>query len=152
MPSFYVHRVLRWPDGDRLVELSEGRDSADPGVLGTKYKHLHEGWELNNPKEAAVCAVRIMRAWEADDPGDEPIFLGLIGLAGELGIPADDVSARELFTWARRRLDAIPKCAYCGDPIEGEEYKVWDSPFDDVYCREFCAEEAHAHMYEETFE
>lgn len=147
MTCFYVHRIHRWPDGAFLVEVSEGMDSADPGVLTEKYRHLGEFVAYDNPKEAAIAAVRIQRQWEKDNPGfwmEHPPTLSAIGLVGELGIPSEEMTALELFTWARKRYELIPRCARCNNPYsENERYTIYDSFDDEGFCSEYCAEETY---------
>lgn len=147
MSDFYVHRIHRWPDGAFLVEVSEGRDSADPGVLTTRYRNLGEGDAFFNPRNAATAAVRIMKQWQKDDPvkfSDNMVTLSAIGLIGELGVPAEEMSALELFKWAKRQYALMPRCGRCGDPFRSDErYTIYDSYDEEGFCTDYCAETAY---------
>ncbi len=143
--QYYANRILSWPDGDTFVEVSEGIDAADPGRMGIKYPHLHEGWAFDDPVEAAEAGIKIANAWSQDKPDLEIGITAQGQLAGEMGMRADDdMNEGDVMAWAQKRKDIMPKCAYCGDLIGEVTYYNSDFISDDRYDKEFCAEQAYS--------
>jgi hypothetical protein len=151
--KYWVYRLsAAWPDGGYYVEVSEGDDTASPDAMGTKYKELGEGRGYENPREAAIAAIRIARQWKKDGHRGEEIEVVLCAngkFAGEMGVPADDMTVKELLLWARKEYESMVRCDNCNELVGRETYKNWDD--DDVYCSEYCAEEGLRRVYEDIW-
>lgn len=144
---YYVHRIHNWPDGNFFVEVSAGRDSANPGVMGCKYRKLGEFGEFDDPREAAIAAVRVWRQWRKDSR-DEDITLSMNGqVAGEMGIPGDEVDVIELFKWARHEYNGLLRCSRCGEIIIGPVTTLWEAE-GDMFCGGYCVEQFLAEQAE----
>lgn len=144
--QYNVNRIHSWPDGSFFVEVVAGIDSGDPGRLGIKYRDEGEGENYTDPRCAAIAAVRIQRSWLRGSR----LPIGLVHngrIAGEMGVPGQECSARELFMWARKEWLGLPRCARCGDIIGGETFYLYVQ--DEHYCSEYCAEEAQQEHQEE---
>ncbi len=143
--QYYANRILSWPDGNTFVEVSEGIDSADPGVMSIEYPAWWEGWAFDDPVEAVKAGIGLLKAWRKDKPKLE-IWITANGMiAGAVGVPApDNMSEDDVMAWAQKRKDAMPKCDYCGEIIGEITYYNYDFPSEDRYDAEFCAEQAYS--------
>lgn len=142
-----VTRQHQWPDGGYVVEISSGNfNYCNPGVLG-KYA------EYANPVEAVEAAIEIAKAWKKDTKKNIMIGRGATGGYTNPfdGQPLTKKVFAEFRAWAEKRLEALPKCEKCEEPILGTPITLYD--FDDYqFCREYCAEEWLAANYAEIEE
>jgi hypothetical protein len=142
-----VTRQIQWPNGDPIVEISEGGiDYTNPDALAAKYPG--EFREFEDPREAVNTAIEICKAWRKD--GKPTAMLG-IGATGGYTIPFDSTTFRNAKKWAEETWDKLEKCPVCGTVMEdtkewwraGTWYDNGDFvPNDDglKYCSEYCAE------------
>lgn len=145
--SYYVARLLAWPDGENYVEVYASEDAGDPGMLGVRYRELGEGMAHANPKAAAIAAVHIMRQWKKDKPDLKAGYSTNGQVAGAVGVPGNrDCSALDMFAWARHEYLGLSRCARCGEIID-ELYQ--SSDLDEDFCSGYCVDEAWLSMFEE---
>lgn len=160
--QYNVNRIHSWPDGEFYVEVVAGIDSGSPDRLGIRYQDLGEGMNYDDPKCAAIAAVHIQRAWFKDQGrlvetstsiGQNEIHpIGLVHngkFAGEMGVPGQECSARELFMWARKEYLGLPKCDRCGEILGSTIYhNAYDDWTEERFCSEYCVEEAYEEVTE----
>ncbi len=131
--TWTVTRQCQWPDGDNIVEVSDGGiDYTNPDALAAKYSG--EFQEFDDPREAAETAIEICKMWRHDRPKDKP----KVGCGATWGMtmPFDPSTFKELRTWAKLLWDKLEKCG-CGKPLP-EKKKRWQA--DDWSGQEFCSE------------
>ena len=141
---YTVTRQLQWPDGNLMIEISEGGfDYVNPDMLSPKYDQ--EGESFDNPIDAVDTALQILERWRSDEPNKH---IG-IGYGATLGFtaPFEEADIAELKAWSQKEYDRLPKCDRCGAIIT-EEYRIYDDPFEMRFCSEYCAEMAYDDMNE----
>ena len=144
--SYTVSRQKQWPNGDPVVEVSEGGiDYCNPDALVSAYEG--EFQEYRDPREAVKVAINICRAWRKD--GEKKASVG-VGCTGGMTMPFEMCSFKNAEAWAKERWKELEKCPVCGEIVE--EMKEWYEagewfgnefiPFGDgaKYCSEYCAE------------
>ena len=159
--QYNVNRILDYYTSEFSVEVVCGIDSGNPGRLGIRFRDEGEGENYTDPRCAAIAAVRIQRAWfksqgkVVETRGaltQGPVHpIGLVHngrFAGEMGVPGEECSVRELFMWARKEWLGLPKCARCGELVGRDEFRVID--WDEIFCSEYCAEETWNKNQEEV--
>lgn len=147
---FTVTRQNQWPDGDLVVEISEGGlDYCNPGALSERYPGEFEQFE--DPREAVETAIKIGEAWKKDKPDEE---IGIAhGSTGGMTMPfsgeelSEDVFS-ELREWAKQEWESLEKCAHCGEILGKERYGCHEIGEYDC-CSEYCADE---HYFSEVDE
>lgn len=152
---YTVTRQLQWPDGDAVVEVSEGSlDYTNPDALVAKYPG--EFNEFKDPIEAVETAIEICRSWRKD--GTKRARVG-IGATGGMTMPFDTCTFKEAKEWAQKTSESLQKCPACGEITEN--LKEWYTagvytqnefiPYGDgeKYCSERCAEKASEFETEE---
>lgn len=138
---YTVTRQHQWPDGDYVVEISQGGiDYANPDALTPVY--AEEMTEYESADEAAENAIHIAQAWQADAP-DKTILIAHGATGGNTmpfdGEPLTEETFAAMRQWAKEQDAQLPKCAKCGEPIRGNPYRLHDFP-DERFDREYCAE------------
>jgi hypothetical protein len=138
---YYVNRILDYYEGTFSVEVVAGRDTGNPGRLGTEYRHLGEDESYADPRCAAIAAVRVQREWQKK----REELIGLVHngqVAGEWGVPGAEATVIELFMWANKEYRHLAKCGNCGDVLGATTYYIdWGN--EERYCSDVCAEIAH---------
>lgn len=145
-----VTRQLQWPEGARVVEISEGSiDYSNPGALSAKYRGEFEGFD--DPREAVETAIEIAQRWQADEP-DKRILIDHGATGGGTmpfdGMPLCPNTYMKLRQWANAQYETLPKCDCCGKPLGKERYTLVDYEPDSVFCSEYCAERELDHIAE----
>ena len=138
---FTVTRQLQWPDCDNVVEVSVGGlDYCNPGMLTPKFKHLGEGQEFSDPREAVAAAIKIRDAWRTAGTPDAAIGYGS---TGGMTMFFDPREADEAVAWAEAAWEKLPKCDGCGEPLP-DKHKRWHAVdcSDEEFCSAPCAERA----------
>lgn len=155
--TWTITRQRQWPDGDNVVEISEGGiDYTNPDALAAKYPG--EFQEFEDPREAVETAIEICRAWRKD--GEKSATIG-IGATGGYTIPFDSATFRNAKDWANEVWEKLEKCPHCGRIME-DAREWWNAgewigdeflPDEDSgkYCSEYCAEK-HSMFLNECFE
>lgn len=151
---YTVTRQRQFPDGDNVVEISEGGiDYTNPDALGAKYKG--EFQEFEDPREAVSIAIEICRQWRQDS---EPKAKLGIGATGGYTMPFDSTTFKDARNWADEIWEKLEKCPACG--IVMEDAKEWWNagewigdeflPNEDFgkYCSEYCAEKHSTFLVE----
>jgi len=143
-----VTRQHQWPDGYLVVEISKGGiDYCNPDALNRKYPGEFE--EYKDPTEAVDTAIKIAEAWKMDS--GKRILIGH-GATGGYTMPFDGMTLSQknlaaLRKWAKKKLDALPKCDHCGEPILGTPVTLSEFGDDWMFCRAFCAETWYADSF-----
>jgi len=136
--TYTITRQLQWPDGTKIVEISEGGlDYTNPDALCSKYSG--EFQEFVDPIEAVEAAINIYESWKNDDQ-EEDICIGY-GCTLGYTMPFEASEVEEIKHWAEEEHKKIPTCSNCGELINPDiDYIVdeWDNPF----CSEQCIERA----------
>jgi len=136
-----VTRQRQWPDGTPMVEVSVGgRDYTNPDALAVKYSGEFETFD--DPREAARVAIAICEAWHRDGETEAQVGHGATG--GDT-MPFSPCEYSELTQWAEERYAAMEKCPQCGDLLSKTRYTYPELP-DQVFCSEFCVDEAVEEM------
>lgn len=130
-----VTRQIQWPDGDHMVEISEGGlDYTNPDALAAQYPGEFE--EFVDPRDALDAAIEIARAWRKDTR--KKISIGH-GATGGMTMPFSPSTIKDLKAWAKKAAENLPRCDKCGEIIKGDPFTLWD--YEDVqFCSESCAE------------
>jgi len=137
-----VTRQRQWPDGDTVVEISEGGiDYVNPDALAAKYPGEMD--EYADPREAAEAAIRIAEAWKSDSPGEDIQIAH--GATGGFTMPfsggsIDEKAKSELREWAGEQWESVDKCDQCGEAVAGRPVTLVDYGDDWKFCGENCAE------------
>lgn len=134
---YTVTRQLQWPDGTPVVEVSRGGiDYTNPDALVAKYAGEFQTYD--NPVEAVETAIAMCRAWRSD--GKLRARVG-VGATGGMTMPFEPCSYKDARQWAKRELEALPKCDRCGGALPEHHY-IHPELDDQRFCSEFCAEAA----------
>src|SRR5262249_40587165 len=129
---------------ERVVEVAAGGlDYANPDMLTEKYRHLGEGHEFDDPREAVEAAIEIARAWRRD-AHTRRIGVG-VGATGRFTLPFEPGSFAHARAWATEQYERLPKCGRCGGLLGRTKYALPYS--DDVFCSEQCAEDEFRESY-----
>lgn len=117
--SYVVTRQLQWPEGDPVVEVSEGGiDYINPDALVPIYDG--EFKEYSNPVEAVETAIDICKEWRKDGWSDAQIG---IRVTRDFTMPFEACPFDYARAWSEKTLEALEKCAACNEIIEGA--KEW---------------------------
>jgi len=142
-----VTRQCQWPEGNYVVEVSEGGlDYTNPDALVEEYEG--EFQEFADPREAVKTAIRICEQWRKD--GQINASIG-VGVTMGFSIPFEDCSFEYALKWAEEKYEKLEKCARCGEIMEdakewwygGDQYSNGDFLLDQdlgKFCSESCAE------------
>ncbi|MCK9458802.1 MAG: hypothetical protein M0R80_04120 [Proteobacteria bacterium] len=139
--TYFVSRQLPYYQPDiGLVEIAYPNiDYSGSDMLVPKY--AGEGESYNDPIEALESAISIMEMWRTEEPNKEiGICYGHFDM-GE-GEPEDIEELRQQIS---KEYEQLPKCDYCNELIdENEYYTNDDSQFnEEKFCSEFCADESY---------
>ena len=145
---FTVTRQIQWPDGDKVVEVSQGGlDYCNPDALCERY--AGELQEYDDPRIAVDVAIEIAKEWNRDSK--EPVLISM-GCTWGYTIPFEGMElSKETFKLLQNNAEVIyqrmPKCDYCGELIGKNKYTNhgWT---ESVYCSEYCAEKDWQEMNE----
>ena len=141
--AYTVTRQIQWPDGTPVVEVSWGGiDYTNPDALVARYSGEFE--TLDDPVETVETAIAICRQWRRD--GKPRARVG-VGATGGMTMPFEPCSFHAARQWAKKELEALPKCDRCGDILPDPYYTHPDLD-DQRFCREYCAEQAAAGLEE----
>lgn len=147
---YFVSRQQYWGVEEKdcnIVEIaSGGLDYANADMLVSKYKHLGEGQEFDDPREAVEAALKIQEQWKKDSP-DKEINIAH-GFTGGNTIPFEPESSENLKQWADKIYEELPKCGECGNVL-GKDTYYHDYSNDDRYCSRYCAEQNYSNIIEE---
>lgn len=140
MIRFCVSRQLRWPDGLRIVEITEGGgDYMNPDALAG---HCHEHETCSEAVEAAIDDAD---KWARERPKDK-IYLAIgytHGMTAALDeMPRGAATYAMLRKIAKRHDATIPRCAECGEYLSDEKYGDPSAGEFDC-CSERCAEKRY---------
>lgn len=152
--AYYVSRQLYWPDGDPVVEIAAGGlNYANPDMLCAQF--AGEGETYVDPRDALDAAISIRDGWKMFERGYKKSKINPDDIRIEHGFTAgytmpfaSHETDAELHAWAKKAAESLPRCARCGEIIEGEGYRFHDDPFEDRFCSEFCAEERSRELFE----
>lgn len=144
---YTVTRQRQYPDGTPAVEVSAGGlDYTNPDALARKYQGEFESFD--DPREAVETAIAICRAWRAD--GEKRARVAY-GATGGMTMPFDTCTYPEARAWARKRYEALSKCAWCGGLLP-DNFHIIPELDDEQFCREYCAEQRYAEAFPEEEE
>lgn len=133
MKKYYISCQHYWEDGRYIVEISEGRNYANPDMLVAKFSYLGEDKEFLNPIDAVEAAIQIKNKWQKIST--ETIHLGY-GSTGGFTMPFDSSSDKEAIEWGELEYEKLTKCEECGK-ILGDTW--WEDDFGDLkFCCELC--------------
>jgi len=151
---YTVTRQIQWPNGDPMVEVSEGGiDYTNPDALVANYPG--EFQEFQDPREAVETAINICRSWRKDGQQDAKVG---VGATGGYTMPFDGSTFKEAVDWAKEVWEKLEKCPTCDRITEdlqewwsagewiGDEFYAYDNG--DKYCSEYCAEKASVWLVE----
>lgn len=149
--KWFVSRQCYWgvdPDEQNVVEIAQGGcDYANPDMLVEKYEG--EGKTYTDPVEAVEASLKIAEQWHKDSP---ELIIGVAhGSTGGMTMPFEADEQEKLREWAKKTLEALPKCDRCGAVLPEEYYTVPDLD-DEKFCREYCAKERASELYQEEEE
>jgi hypothetical protein len=155
--GYYVCRQWYYYSGERMVELTEGGlDFSGPDQLVAQYPELGECRAFERPQEAALAAIKVMKAWQKDAPNEEIHVTVRSQLAGYSGMEGEPWTIRDIRLWAQEAWEAwekLPKCVRCGEVVsEDDAYGNCRTVFNDnmyPFCSEYCAEEDYYELMEE---
>lgn len=143
---YFVSRQKYWPEGNSIVEIAcGGLDYAGADMLVPKYRHLGEGKEFNDPREAVEAGIQILRTWKAD--GEKRARLAY-GSTGGMTMPFEPCTIKEAETWAEKAWEKLPKCDGCSSVLPKETYTHELAMNDEKFCSERCAEKDYIHHCE----
>ncbi len=143
---FTVTRQCRWPDGENIVEVTQGGiDWSGLDALVKKYPGEFE--EFEGMTAAVETAIEIAKQWQKDCP-NKVINIACgnthgMGLFLEEQEVSDEV-CKEMLAEAKAFDDKLPKCVQCGETIFSEEKWYPTDEMDNEHyqcCSEHCAEE-----------
>jgi len=138
---WFVSRQEYYYQQIKVVEIAyPSIDYSSPDMLITKY--VGEGESYNNPIEALNVAISIMEQWRKDS--NEEIGITYGSFNGFEGETYDNLE--ELKQLIQKEYDSLPKCSYCNELIdENEYYTNDDSQFtEEKFCSEYHAEKAYS--------
>jgi hypothetical protein len=135
--KYFLSRQAYYYSGLLIVEIAAGGlDYSGADMLVEKYKHLGEGQEFNDPREAVEAAIAIARAWRKDELGKR-IVIGH-GHSMGMGLEFEGCSFKAALAWAKETYEKLEKCCMCGDLLPDEYYT--DEFGDAKFCSERCVE------------
>lgn len=139
--EFTVTRQSRWPDGEQIVEITQGNlDYANPDMLVCKY--AGEGKTYTGFRPAVDAAISIAQQWQKDKPHLK-ISIASGFTHGMTAILDEMPLCEESFETLRKGADEfdqkLPRCAECGNMLGEERYSLHDIGEYDC-CSEHCAE------------
>jgi len=113
---FTVTRQHRWPDGIKIVEISQGGlDYTNPGALMPRW--AGEGEEYLSPVQAVEVGIGIAKAWQEESK--EPIYLGMGNTHGMTGFFDEQELTEETFesflAKATELEGTMKRCDRCGE-------------------------------------
>ena len=148
--SYTITRQCQWPNGDNVVEISEGGiDYCNPDALVKKYDGEFETFA--DPRIAADKAIEICRQWRKDRPQDKPRVAA--GATGGNTIPFDPCTFKDLRKWAKETWNRLEKCARCNEPLPGKRYRWHADDWSGLeYCSEYCATKEMEFQQEQEME
>lgn len=147
--KFTVTRQLQYPDGDFVVEISQGEfDYCNPGKLGCMFRKLGEDETFAGMTPAVEAGIAIAKAWQEHEP--DLVILIAVGNTGGNTMPFDgEEFTEEVLSALREKAKAfdekLPKCSHCGEilPAKKDRYRNGNSDWSgDEFCSMHCAEEA----------
>ena len=111
-----------------------------------KFARLGEGETFISPVKAVEAAIKVCEAWRAVGCDDAQIGYGA---TGGMTMPFDPSTFEEARAWAVEREATLPRCDRCGELLGKGRYTV---PVldDQVFCREYCAEQAYQDDHQEV--
>ena len=147
MSEFTVTRQHRHPDGEFIVEVSQGGiDGANPGMYSPKWEGEGETFQGLTP--AVSAAIAIVKAWQLATPQEE-IRIAIGNSHGGMASHFDDEEATE-DTFSAMLIEAeefdakLPKCAHCAEMLGKQTYNCFDAMDETEHCcSEYCAEERY---------
>lgn len=143
--SYIVTRQLQCPNGAAVVEISEGGwDYVNPDALVEKYPGEFE--EFKDPREAVKTAIAVAKRWREDEPELE-IGIGA-GYTGGYTMPFEPQEIDDLKKWADEEYLRLPRCARCGEILESDS-TIFVEEFDEMFCSQFCVDNAYSAYYDE---
>ncbi len=135
-----ISRQIYYYTGDHVVEIQcGGIDYAGPDMLVCAFGY-GEGREFDDPKEATLEAIKVLRAWRKAEP-ESDINLTVRGrLAGEWGCEGEPMPVHDVIVWARAEFDRLDRCPRCAEIMPTNERDWWSHEFTDIkFCSENCA-------------
>ena len=142
--QYAITRQHYWgadPDEALNVEIAAGGiDYAGPDALVGKY--AGEFMVYADPREAVEAAIEIATQWQRDCPGETINMVA--GYSLDMVYPANAMGIEELRAWGEKEYARLPKCSRCEDLLPDNPFINLDSHWsDEVYCSEYCADEAY---------
>lgn len=142
---YFVSRQRYWPAGTPVVEVAMGGlDYANPDMLCETYRHLGEGKEYTDPREAVEAAIMVCKAWRKDGGRSAKVAYGS---TGGFTLPFEPSTFRQAREWADKLYGRAAKCDHCGDMLGNGRHDRWTLafPYDDdgAYCSENCADHGY---------
>jgi hypothetical protein len=141
---FFVSRQQYWgvpaKEGTVVEIASGGSDYANPNMLVEKWRHLGEGKEFKDPREAVEAAINVAKAWRASGKKNVRIAYGS---TGGFTMPFEPSTIKQAHAWAEKTYEKMPKCDQCGGVLPSNKrsrYKSWETGAE--FCSERCAERA----------
>ena len=135
-----ISRQIYYYTGDHTVEIQcGGGDYAGPDMLVSAYEG--EGRKFDDPKEATLAAIGVLRAWRKANP-EADINLTVRGrLAGEWGCEGEPMTVHDVIAWARAEFDRLDRCPRCEEIMPSDERDWYSHEFADgeKFCSDNCA-------------
>ena len=154
--SFHVTRQSYWHEAGRYaVELCWPTfEYSNPGMLVSHYPREDEGAEgFEDPREAAECAIDVLKAWRADTPNPYKNIPGitLVGPMGQYVYPSleDACTIPQIRAWAKEVYAELPKCDFCGGLKGDADWHLVDDWDGGSFCSEQCAENEELRQHKE---
>jgi len=147
--TFTVTRQHRWPDGEKIVEITQGGiDYSGSDALCKRYAGEMEEYQGLTP--ATEAAIAIAKAWQADAPNDDIQIA--VGNTHGMGLhlseePATEEVFARMLAEAKQFDETLPRCVQCGDLLGKEKWHPLDMDADDYPC---CSEHCADNLYRET--
>jgi hypothetical protein len=146
--EFTVTRQCQYPEGTLVVEISQGgSDYSNPGMLVKAYPE--EGDTFLGMTNAVEAGIRIAQQWKKDSKKKIGIAVGNTGgdTAFFESMPLTIATFKHLRKKAYDFDINLPRCDRCGEILGKDKYRNNEMP-DDLFCREYCAEEAYRELCE----
>ena len=152
MPYVVTRQAYYYQRGLWVEVAAGGLDYSGPDMLVEGYKHLGEGQEYTDPREAVEAAIAIAKAWRKDE--HKLVHLTSKGEAwGALGGEGEAVSARQLQRWAEKEYEHLDKCAQCGEVLAKHgRYRLIDYDSDGEFCSESCCDKVYEQICKQEVE
>ena len=141
--TYGITRQIYYYTGEHMVEIQQGGfDFSGPDMLVPAYGY-GEGRDFDRPQEAAVEAIKIQKAWQADE-SEETVQITVRGITGGyFGIDGEPMTVGEVARWAREEWANLPKCPRCEDVMPDNEREHYTHEYADfggyTFCSENCA-------------